>query len=53
METFQKDIEQGPTQETLAIQLSITTMQGERFIDAIEKLCKKYSVEKDYFLKFK
>jgi len=53
IETNQEAIESEMKQETLAIQLYITTMQSEKFIDEIEKVCKKFSVEKDYYFKFK
>lgn len=51
--TLQRTTESELEQETLAIQLSISTMQGEKFIDELEKLCDKFSNEGNYFFNFK
>lgn len=48
METKEKD----SGQETLSVELSITTAKSEMFIDELEKLCKNFSLENDYFFKF-
>lgn len=52
METKQRAKETDLEQETLTVELSVTTIKSEKFIDELEKICKKYSIEKDYFFKF-
>lgn len=53
METLQKVIEPKLEQETLKIQLSITTTESKKFVDELEILCKTFSVKRDYFFTFK
>jgi len=40
-------------QETLKVQLSISTTESEKFVDELEKLCENFSIEKDYIFTFK
>lgn len=53
METIKKVIETESEPEILTIKISITTSESEKFIDELEKLCEKFSIERDYFFNFK
>lgn len=49
---IQKQNKPIPEQESLRIKLSITTNDAKKFIDELERLCNRLSIEKDYFFKF-
>jgi hypothetical protein len=53
LDTLQKEIGTELDHETLKVQLSITTSESEKFIDELEEVCKKFSIENDYFFNFK
>jgi len=53
MDIYQKIVRRELEQEILKIKLSITTTESEKFVDKLEKLCDKFSVEGDYFFNFK
>ncbi|MEK7104030.1 MAG: hypothetical protein AAB842_01345 [Patescibacteria group bacterium] len=52
MKTKEKTTKSKLEQETLRIQLAINTTKTEKFIDELEKLCEKFSDNKNFFLKF-
>lgn len=47
-----KTLQESTEQDVLRINLSIVTAEGERFIDELERLCEKFSIEKDYLFTF-
>lgn len=53
METHQKFGRRELEQEILKVQLSISTTESEKFVNELEILCEKYSVEGNYFFHFK
>lgn len=52
-ETHQKSIRNDLEHEILRVKISISTLKSEKFVDELEKLCKKFSIEGDYFFAFK
>jgi hypothetical protein len=53
IETHQKIVRRELEQETLRVQLSISTTASEKFVNKLENLCEKYSVKGNYFFNFK
>ena len=53
MKTNQKIVRSESEQETLKVQLAISTTESEKFVNGLKKLCEKFSIEKNYFFTFK